>query len=65
MKIGIELKKAMLDNCINATQLAEQSGVSYQKLLRILKDEPSAKLVDLVLVAAALNLNLTFTSKGL
>ena len=65
MKLGKQLQKAMIDNDIKgAKALAELTGLSYDVTLRLLKDEPSSKLKDVVLTAEALGFRLKFVSIG-
>ncbi len=45
-------------------QLSERAGISYERTIRIMKDQPSAKMVDVVAIAECLGLKLKFVSKG-
>jgi hypothetical protein len=54
-------KKAMVDSGVSGNkQLSELAGISYEKTMRIMKDQPSAKLVDVVAIATCLGLKLKF-----
>ena len=65
MSVGKELQKAMVDNGIKgAVQLSELTGLSYDVTIRLLRDEPSAKLKDAITTAKALGLKFTFTMTG-
>lgn len=57
--------KAMVDKEIRGyKQLSESAGISYEKTVRIMKDQPSAKMVDVIAVANCLDLKLKFVSQG-
>ena len=57
--------KAMVDKEVKGVkQLSELAGISYEKTVRIMKDQSSAKLVDVVAVANCLDLELKFLVKG-
>jgi len=59
MNFGNVLKKAMVDKgVINANELSEQSGVSYYITLRLLKNDGTCRLNDLVTVAKFLDVKL-------
>ena len=65
MNISKVFRKAMVDKDIKGTyQLAELAGISYDKCIRIMKDQPSCKIVDVVQVANVLDLELKFISRG-
>ena len=52
MNFGNVLKKAMIDKGINgASALSEQVGVSYYIVLRLLKNDGTCRLNDLVTVS--------------
>jgi hypothetical protein len=52
MNFGNVLKKAMIDKGINgASALSEQVDVSYYIVLRLLKNDGSCRLNDLVVVS--------------
>lgn len=57
--------KAMVDKEVKGVkQLSELAGISYEKTSRIMKDQSSAKMVDVVAVARCLDLELKFSVKG-
>ena len=61
MDFGKELKKAMIDNGIDgAKQLSEVAGMSYNKVIRALNSDRRSRLVDVVKLAATLNLQIKF-----
>lgn len=61
MDFGKELKKAMIDNGIDgAKQLSELTDMSYNKVIRALNSDSSSRLVDVVKLAATLNLQIKF-----
>ena len=61
MEFGRELKKAMIDNGVDgAKQLSEQADMSYNKVIRALNSDSSSRLVDVVKLAATLNLRMRF-----
>jgi DNA-binding phage protein len=66
MKLSKIFGKAMIDKDVQGgvRQLAEMAGISYEKTMRIMKDQPSAKMVDVIAVAECLDLKITFISKG-
>lgn len=65
MKLGNELKKAMVDSGINgAKHLSEASGISYGKTIRALNGDSSSRLIDIAQLASTLNLEIKFISKG-
>ena len=65
MNLGTQLKIAMINNGIRgAKQLSELTGLNYALTIRLLNNEPSAKLKDAVTTAKALGLKLTFTIVG-
>ena len=57
MNFGNELKKAMVDcNIKGARELSDKSGLSYGKVIRALNGDGSSRYVDIVKLAATLNL---------
>lgn len=61
MDFGKELKKAMIDNNIGgAKELSEIAGMSYNKVIRALNSDSSSRLVDVVKLAATVNLQIKF-----
>tara|TARA_B110000014_G_C19849929_1_gene440457 strand:+ start:183 stop:380 length:198 start_codon:yes stop_codon:yes gene_type:complete len=61
MQINKIFGKAMVEKEIKGyKQLSELSGVSYEKTIRIMKNAPSAKMVDVVSIATSLGLKLKF-----
>lgn len=61
MKFAAHLKKAMIDKGINHNnQLAEQTGVSYYIINRLMRDDNSCRLNDLFAVANYLGVKITF-----
>ena len=65
MDIAKELEKAKIDCGISSDkELAEKSGVSVEKVRRIMKNETSSKTVDVVSVARCLGLKLKFIALG-
>lgn len=65
MDIARELEKAKIDCGIrNNKELAEKSGVSVEKVRRIMKNETSSRTIDVVTVARCLGLKLKFVSIG-
>ena len=58
MNFGNILKKAMIDKGITgASALSEQVGVSYYIVLRLLKNDGTCRLNDLVTVSDFLDAN--------
>jgi DNA-binding phage protein len=65
MKLSKIFGKAMIDQDVKGIkQLAEIAGISYEKTIRIMKDQSSAKHVDILAVANCLGLKLKFVSHG-
>ena len=65
MEVSKIFGKAMVDNEVKGfKQLSELAGISYERTIRIMKDEPSAKMVDVIAVADCLSLKLKFIVKG-
>lgn len=65
MDFGKELKKAMIDNNIGgAKELSDVAGMSYNKVIRALNSDSSSRLVDVVKLAATLNLQIKFIKLG-
>jgi DNA-binding phage protein len=65
MELSKIFGKAMVDNEVKGfKQLSELAGISYERTIRIMKDEPSAKMVDVIAIADCLNLKLKFVCKG-
>lgn len=65
MELGKIFGKAMVDKDIKGIkQLSDCAGISYEKTIRIMKDQPSAKIVDVIAVADCLGLKIKFVSKG-
>ena len=65
MELSVVFGKAMIDSNVKGVkQLSELAGISYERAIRIMKDEPSAKLVDVIAVADCLGLKLKFVAKG-
>lgn len=65
MKLSKVFGKAMVDKEVKGfKQLSDLSGISYERTIRIMKDEPSAKMVDVVAVGECLGLELKFIKKG-
>lgn len=65
MNFGKELKKAMIDNNIGgAKELSEVADMSYNKVIRALNSDSSSRLVDVVKLAATLNLQIKFIKIG-
>lgn len=64
MELSKIFGKAMIDKDVKGyKQLSELSGVSYEKTIRIMKDAPSAKIVDVIAVAKSLDLNIKLVAK--
>lgn len=60
MKFASQLKKAMIDKGVNYNnELAELSGVSYYIVNRLMKDDNSCRLKDLVEVATFLGVKIS------
>jgi len=65
MKFADKLKKAMIDKNISSNkELSEQCGVSYYIINRLLRDDCSCRLGDLVIVDNYLNSNVFNTTKA-
>jgi hypothetical protein len=65
MEFGAALKKAMIDKGINgARELSKLTGVSYYITLRLLKNDGSCRLNDLVTVASYLDVEVKFKKGG-
>lgn len=65
MSISNEIKKAMIDSNINgAKELSERSGISYQKIIRILNGDTSVRLKDAIDAAREVELEFKFIKKG-
>lgn len=65
MELSKIFGKTMVDQDIKGfKQLSERAGISYERTIRIMKDQPSAKMVDVVAIAECLGLKLKFVSKG-
>ena len=65
MNFADTLKKAMIDKKINgAKALSEQCGVSYHITLRLLKNDNSCRLNDLVKAASYLDVTVKFLING-
>ena len=61
MEYGKALKKAMIDAEIkDALALSKITGVSYNKVTRLLKSDGTCRLMDLFTVADYLDIKLTF-----
>lgn len=64
MKVSKLFKKAMIDKNIRGIkQLSEMAGISYDRCFRLMKDQPSTKMVDVIAVADVLGLKLKWVSK--
>lgn len=58
-------KKAMIDKGITGNpELAVISGVSYDITLRLMKGSKLIKLMDVIAIATALDVEVKFISKG-
>ena len=56
MDFSSTLKKAMVDKGqIRAKELSEQTGVSYYIVLRLLKNDGTCRIKDLITIAEFLN----------
>ena len=65
MELSKIFGKAMVDQDIKGfKQLSERAGISYERTIRIMKDQPSAKMVDVIAIAECLGLKLKFIVKG-
>ena len=65
MSFNNELKKAMIDCDINgAKELADKSGLTYNKVIRALNGDGSSRFIDIVQLATVLNLKIQFITKG-
>lgn len=61
MEVGKIFSKAMVDaNIVGAKNLSIAAGISYEKTLRIMSDQSSAKMVDVNAVAECLGLRMQF-----
>jgi len=61
MEIQKIFKKAMVDHDIkNYDDLGRLAGVGYARVLRIMQNKPSAKMVDVAAVAEALKVEIKF-----
>ena len=59
MNVIKDIEKAMIDKGIRtAIELSEASGVSYYKVLRLLKGDLTVRLKDLVTIADCLDVKL-------
>ena len=59
MELGKALKKAMIDNSIEgAKQLSEDSGMTYGKVTRLLRDDKTSRLIDAESLADFLGLKI-------
>jgi len=64
MELSKIIKKAMIDNNIKgAKELSDKTGLSYNKIVRIVNGDSSVRLIDVVEVAKYLNLKLKFASE--
>lgn len=65
MQVSKIFRKAMIDKDVKSiNQLATMADMSYDRCFRVMKDKPSAKMIDVVAVASALGLKLKFISPG-
>ena len=65
MKAGNELKKAMIDSDIKTYgELSIKSGVSIDRVKRVMDNKPSVKLIDIVDIAKCFGLKLKFIALG-
>lgn len=65
MEFGNKLRKAMIDKGIKSDKaLSELSGVSYYIVLRLLKNDGSCRLNDLITVADFLDVELDLLPKA-
>ena len=65
MELSKIFAKAMVDKDIKGLKkLSEHAGISYEKTVRIMKDQPSAKMVDVAAIANCLDLKIKFVSVG-
>lgn len=65
MEVNKIFAKAMVDKgVVGNKRLSELAGISYEKTIRIMKNAPSAKMVDVIAVADCLDLKLKFVGKG-
>lgn len=61
MKVGKIFSKAMVDkDIVGSKNLSLIAGISYEKTLRIMSDQSSAKMVDVNAVAKCLGLQMQF-----
>ncbi len=65
MSFNNELKKAMVDCDIKgAKELSEQSGLTYNKVIRALNGDGSSRYIDILQLATVLNMKIQFITKN-
>jgi len=65
MSFKNELKKAMIDCDIKgARELADKSGLTYNKVIRALNGDGSSRYVDILQIASVLDLKIKFIKRG-
>lgn len=65
MQLSVIFGTAMAEKGIKGNvKLSKMAGISYEKTLRIMKDQPSAKLIDVVAIAKCLELEFKFIPVG-
>ena len=64
MKISKIFGKAMIDNDIpDVLALSKLAGISYERTMRLMKDQSSAKFIDVIAIAECLDLDLKFVRR--